>query len=118
MNQDFKPVLCPKCAALIWAGISWAGFARRLDTPVLTIEEEVIKRIAGLMTYEIFRTRVSFEAVERSVNRIRWAKGDKNRVILGDHQCLSISLFASVDDAPDYWKKEAEMYLLPQEAPF
>ena len=31
MNQDFKPINCSRCGAVIWQGISWAGFARRLD---------------------------------------------------------------------------------------
>jgi hypothetical protein len=56
MNQDFKPINCRRCGALVWQGISWAGFARRLETPLLTIEEEIIKRISGLMTYEVFRS--------------------------------------------------------------
>ncbi len=101
MNQDFKPINCRRCGCVIWQGISWAGFARRLDTPLLTIEEEIIKRISGLMTYEVFRTRVSFEVVERSLNRIRWAKGDMARMILADHICQGSVLFDT--HIPNYW---------------
>ena len=105
MNQDFKPINCSRCGALIWAGISWAGFARRLDTPRLTIEEEVIKRINGLMTYEAHRTQVTFEVVERSLNRIRWAVPNKDRIILADHHCSDMKLFQSIDTVPDYWAR-------------
>lgn len=102
MNQDFKPINCSRCGSLIWAGISWAGFARRLDTPVLTIEEEIIKRINKLMTFECHKTKVSFEAVERSTNRIRWGKA-KRSVILAEHHCSSFKLFEATP--PNYWKE-------------
>jgi hypothetical protein len=116
MNQDFKPINCSRCGALIWAGISWAGFARRLDTPRLTIEEEVIKRLSGLMTYELHRTRVSFEAVERSLNRIRWAAPNKDRVILADHTCQGWRLFES--EPPSYWSKLSTVLSTSQEPAF
>ncbi len=64
MNSDFKPISCKRCGTVVWQGISWAGFARNLDTPVLTSEEEIIKRINKLMTFECHKTKVSFEAVE------------------------------------------------------
>jgi DNA-directed RNA polymerase subunit N (RpoN/RPB10) len=102
---NFKPILCSKCGTLIWSGVSWAGFARRLDKKRLTIEEEIIKRISGLRTYEAHRTMVSFEAVERTVNRIKWAGPDKTRVILADHHCSTMTLFETLDDAPNYWPK-------------
>jgi hypothetical protein len=101
MNQDFKPINCGRCQVLIWEGVSWAGFSRRLDTPRLTIEEEIIKRLSGLMTYELHRTRVSFEAVERSANRIKWASPNKDRIILADHMCQGFRLFDTIP--PDYW---------------
>lgn len=103
ITSDFKPILCTKCGALVWSGISWAGFARLLDKQRLTIEEEIIKKVSGLRTYELHRTRVSFEAVERSVNRIKWANPNKDRVVLADHHCSTMALFESVDDAPLYW---------------
>lgn len=102
MNNDFKPINCAKCGTVIWQGISWAGFSRRLDKTVLTIEEEIIKRLSGLMTYEAHRTRVSFEVVERSVNRIKWAAPDKARIVLADHRCSSFKLFDT--EVPTYWK--------------
>lgn len=103
MNQDFKPINCSRCGSIIWRGISWAGFEKRLDTPRLTIEEEIIKRISGLMTYELHRTRVSFEAVERSLNRIKWALPNENRVILADHVCQGWKIFET--EIPWYWSK-------------
>lgn len=112
MNQDFKPVICSRCGAVIWAGISWVGFARRLDKATLTIEEEISKRLVGLMSYEAHRTRVSFEAVERSANRIRWAKADAQRVILADHKCSSFRLFETIENAPDYWKKPVKVSVM------
>jgi len=118
MNTDFKPVICPRCNALIWTGISWAGFARRLDKERLTIEQEIIKVIAGLKTYEAHRTMVSFEAVERSANRIKWATPGKDRVILADHLCSSLALFETLDDAPDYWNLTKYHKPMPQEAQF
>ena len=101
MTTDFKPINCQRCGTVVWSGISWAGFQKYLDTPCLTIEEEIIKRLSGLMTYELHRTRVSFEAIERSLNRIRWSKPDRSRVILADHTCQGLRLFET--SAPDYW---------------
>lgn len=104
MNH-FKPIICKRCGSVVWSGVSWAGFSKLLDTPKLTIEEEVVKRINGLMTYEAHRTQVSFEVVERSLNRIKWAKPDKNRIILADHHCSDFTLFQSIDTVPDYWAR-------------
>jgi hypothetical protein len=116
MNQDFKPINCSRCGALIWTGVSWAGFTRRLDTPRLTIEEEIIKRLSYLMTYELHRTRVSFEAVERSHNRIRWARSDRDHVIVADHTCQGFRLFES--EPPKYWKELSTVLSTGQEPAF
>lgn len=104
MNH-FKPIICKRCGTVVWSGISWAGFAKLLDMDRLTIEEEVVKRIHGLMTYEIHKTTVSFEAVERTLNRIKWSQPGKNKVILADHHCSNYSLFQSIDTVPDYWAR-------------
>lgn len=103
MKTDFEPINCGKCGTVIWTGISWAGFARRLGTDRLTVEEELKVRLTGGMSYEVHRTRISFEAVERSANRIKWARPDRDRVILADHICSSMSLFQTTDNAPMYW---------------
>lgn len=102
---DFKPIFCSKCNAVVWSGISWAGFARLLDKQRLTIEEEIIHRLQGRRSYELHRTMVSFEAVERSVNRIKWARPDKDRVIVADHHCSTMRLFETLDDVPNYWAR-------------
>lgn len=99
----FKPIFCKRCGSVVWSGISWAGFPKRLGVEKLTVEEEIIKRISGLMTYEIHRTQVSFEAVERTIHRIKWADPSRNRIILADHHCSDFQLFQSLDSVPDYW---------------
>lgn len=104
MNEHFKPILCRRCGTVVWEGISWAGFAKKLDTKTLTIEEELIAILKGLKTYECWRTKVSFEAVER--DRLRIEGGRKPQVvILADHICSGLHLFATIDDAPDYWAR-------------
>ncbi len=100
ISSDFKPINCRKCGALVWHGISWAGFEKHLETPILTIEEEIIQRIHNRMTYECHKTRVSFEAVERSLPRIRFGKRPDS-IILGDHSCSSSKSFQFVP--PNYW---------------
>ena len=115
MNSDFKPINCSRCGTVIWQGISWAGFAKKLDTPVLTIEEEIIKRLSGLMTYECHRTMVSFEAVERSLNRIKFGKRERT-IILADHLCSEFKLF--VTEPPDYWPRLSTVLSTSEEAPF
>ena len=54
------------------------------------------------MTFECHKTKVSFEAVERSANRIKWGK-TKRSVILGEHHCSSYKLFKVIP--PNYWKE-------------
>jgi hypothetical protein len=116
MNQDFKPINCRRCGALVWAGISWAGFQKYLDTPRLTIEEEIVKRLSGLMTYELFRTRVSFEAIERTLNRIRWSRDEKTSIILADHTCQGLKLFESIP--PSYWSSPVIVHSTQEEPAF
>lgn len=101
MNENFEAINCRRCGALVWEGISWAGFARKLDTPRLTIEEEIVAILKGRKTYELHRTRVSFEAVERCAQRIKWASPDKDHIILADHLCSGYHLFQV--EAPQYW---------------
>jgi len=103
MNEHFKPMNCKRCGTVVWEGISWAGFAKRLDKKSLTIEEEIVKILAGVKTYECHRTHISFEAVERS--RIRIEGGRKSHVIiLAEHTCGDMRLFDT--EVPDYWSVE------------
>ena len=116
--MDFKPIICNKCGSVVWSGFSWGGFKKTLGKDRLTIEEEIIKRISGLMTYECHRTRVSFEAVERTTNRIRWAAPGKDRVILADHHCSTMALFETLDDAPNYWPERVTTKAKAEGVPF
>ena len=104
MNENFKAILCRRCHAVVWEGISWAGFAKRLDTKSLTVEEELVAILKGLKTYECWRTSVSFEAVERSLIRIQGGR-KKHTVIVADHICSGTRLFETLEDAPDYWAR-------------
>jgi len=70
------------------------------------------------MTYECHRTRVSFEAVERSVNRIKWALPGKDRVILADHHCSTMALFETLDDVPNYWPTLGKAKIESEGVPF
>lgn len=101
--KDFKPVLCQRCGTVVWTGYSWVGFLKMLDVKRLTIEEEIIKRVNGVMTYEAFKTKVSFEVVERSLLRIQASRPKPERIILADHQCSNYQLFDSIENAPNYW---------------
>ena len=74
---------------------------------VLTIEEEIIKRLTGFKTYQLHKTHISFEAVERSLIRIQGERRE-SKIILADHHCHKMSLFATVDMAPNYWAKPAQ----------
>jgi len=114
MNEHFKPINCQRCGTVVWEGISWAGFAKKLDKKKLTIEEEIVKRLSGLMTYEIYRTSVSFEAVERSLIRIEGSQREK--IVLADHTCSNFTLFDT--EVPEYFKKPVMVKQTFEEAPF
>ena len=102
MNEHFKPVTCKRCGAVVWEGVSWAGFSKRLDKKSLTIEEEIVKILQGVKTYECHRTHISFEAVERSRIRIEGGR-KKHIVILADHTCSNFALFDT--EIPNYWAR-------------
>lgn len=114
MNENFKPINCRRCGALVWEGISWAGFAKKLDTKKLTIEEELVAILTGRKTYECWRTMVSFEAVER--NALRMKNPTKPYVvILADHLCTGYHLFQV--EAPHYWANPVKPRVM-EEVPF
>jgi hypothetical protein len=102
MNENFKAINCRRCGAVVWEGISWAGFSKRLDKKTLTIEEEIVAILSGRKSYQCHRTAVSFEAVERSLLRIK-AGRPKQTVILADHTCSGTVLFDT--EIPNYWEK-------------
>jgi 16S rRNA C967 or C1407 C5-methylase (RsmB/RsmF family) len=102
MNENFKPINCRRCGAVVWEGVSWAGFTKRLDKKTLTVEEEIVAILNGRKTYEAHRTAVSFEAVERCLIRIK-AGRKKHIHILADHICSGTVLFDT--EIPNYWEK-------------
>ena len=117
MNENFKPINCRRCGTVVWEGISWAGFAKRLDKKSLTVEEELVAIFQGRKTYECHRTAVSFEAVERSLLRIQ-GKRKKHIHILADHLCSGTVLFDT--EVPNYWAKPERKVndLSTMQAPF
>ena len=117
MNENFKPINCRRCGTVVWEGISWAGFAKRLNKKSLTVEEELVAILQGRKTYECHRTAVSFEAVERSLLRIQ-GKRKKHIHILADHLCSGTVLFDT--EVPNYWAKPERKVndLSTMQAPF
>jgi hypothetical protein len=101
---DFKIINCANCDCEVWVGVTWAGFTTKLDMEALGLAGEVLARAKGLMTFEITPTQYSFEAMERSLNRIRWAKPMAKRVILAKHLCR-VSL-AVPRQPPAYFRDE------------
>jgi hypothetical protein len=100
------------------------GFQIRLDPGILTIEEEIIKRITGSRTFELHRTHVSFEAGLRSLNAIKASQGQK-RTILASHACSKAKeIFRfkgqepDEDEIPDYWNRRQKPQLQTEGIPF
>ena len=122
-NSNFKAIYCTACGKLIWEGLT-VGFQIRLDPATLTIQEEIIKRIAGRRTFELHKTAVSFEARLRSVNAIQRSKGS-NPTILASHSCSrtkEIFRFKgqepAEDELPDYWNRRKKPQLESEGIPF
>lgn len=113
---DFKFNNCARCQTMIWFGVSWAGFNTKLDMTSLNLVGEILARFKGLMTYEITATQYSFEATERSINRIKWAMPTQGQVILAQHLC-QVSM-APVQAVPNYWKRKSRPIEIEQEYPF
>ena len=103
---DFKIINCALCGTEIWFGVSWAGFNTKLDMTPLNLVQEILARANGLMTYEISPTQYSFDAVERTLNRIRWALPMQRQVILAKHLC-QVSM-AGGQAAPNYFNRKSK----------
>jgi hypothetical protein len=100
------------------------GFQIRLDPGILTIQEEIIKRITGSRTFQLHRTAVSFEADLRSLNAIERSKGQKP-IILASHSCSKTKeIFRfkgqepGQEEVPDYWQKRKTPQLESEGIPF
>jgi hypothetical protein len=97
---DFKPISCQKCGNLIWAGVSATSRCDiKLDTARLNLTEEVMALTAGLATYQVHRTALSFEATRRTAARMKVAEP----IVLATHTCRELTVFA--EQAPDYWNR-------------
>jgi hypothetical protein len=97
---DFKPIDCRNCGNLIWAGVSATSRCDiKLDTARLNLVEEVMALTAGLATYQIHRTAVSFEATRRTATRMKVAEP----IVLATHTCRALTVFA--EEALDYWNR-------------
>jgi hypothetical protein len=97
---DFKPISCRKCGNLIWAGVSASSRCDiKLDTARLNLTEEVLALTAGLATYQVHRTAVSFEATRRTAARMKVAEP----IVLATHTCRELTVFA--EQPPDYWNR-------------
>jgi hypothetical protein len=122
-DSNFEALYCVACGKLIWEGMT-VGFQIRLDPGILTIQEEIIKRITGSRTFELHRTAVSFEADLRSLNAIQRSKA-KNPLILASHSCSrtrEIFRFEGQepgeDEIPDYWNRRKKPQLQTEGIPF
>ncbi len=100
---DFKTVDCRACGKLIWEGHSSAGFLTKLDTPRLSVLEEITKKVSRIRTYEAHRTLVSFEVTPRTGAYVIGSQFKQERVILAEHQCSTFTLFET--EVPDYWNR-------------
>lgn len=122
-NSNFEPRYCTACGKLIWEGLT-VGFQIRLDPGILTIREEIIKRITGSRTFQLHRTAVSFEADLRSLNAIERSKG-QNPIILASHSCSKTKeIFRfkgqepGEEEVPDYWNRRKKPQLESEGIPF
>lgn len=122
-DSNFEALYCTACGKLIWEGMT-VGFQIRLDPGILTIQEEIIKRITGSRTFELHRTAVSFEAGLRSLNAIQRSNG-QTPIILASHSCSrSKEIFRfkgqepGEDEIPDYWNRRKKPQLQTEGIPF
>jgi len=117
---DFKTVNCRACGKLIWTGHSSAGFLTKLDTPRLSVLEEITKKVSRVRTYEAHRTLVSFEVTPRTGAYVIGSKFKPERVILAEHECSTINQNVAQFHfvVPDYWNRDFESKVNLQEVPF
>lgn len=122
-NSNFKAIYCRACGKLIWEGLT-VGFQIRLDPAILTIQEEIAKKMSRCRTFELHRTAVSFEADLRSVNAIARSQGD-DPIVLAAHTCSkTMEIFRlkgqepEGDEVPDYWQRRQTPQLEKEGIPF
>jgi hypothetical protein len=112
-HLDFKPNDCRKCGNLIWEGVcSSSAFDIKLDMNRLNPVDEILALTAGIATYQIHRTAVSFEATRRTPARM----GAAAPVVLATHTCRPITEFGQTP--PDYFNAIKPSTTESQEVPF
>jgi hypothetical protein len=122
-DSNFKAEYCAACGKLIWQGMT-VGFQIKLNPGALSIQEEIMKRIAGLRTFQLHRTAVSFEAELRSLNTIKASQG-REQIILASHSCTRTKEIFRLKDQepgeeeiPDYWNRSKKPALDQEGIPF
>ena len=110
---DFKPIDCRNCGNLIWAGVSATSRCDiKLDTNRLNLADELVALTAGLATYQIHRTALSFEATRRTASRMSVAAP----LVLATHTCRPLTVFGQ--QPPDYFGSTKEPLGTTSEVPF
>jgi hypothetical protein len=112
-HLDFKPNECRKCGNLVWEGISaTSAFNVKLDMNRLNLVQEILALTAGIATYQIHRTAISFEATRRMAGRMNTG----NPVVLATHTCKPITEFGQTP--PDYFNTAKLPTTDSEEVPF
>jgi hypothetical protein len=112
-HLDFKPNDCRKCGNLVWEGVSaTSAFNVKLDMNRLNLTDEILALTAGIATYQIHRTAISFEAYRRMAGRMNVG----NPVVLATHTCRSITEFGQTP--PDYFNTAKSKTTDSEEVPF
>ena len=91
-----RPTHCRHCGSAIWQ--QTVPFTYRVDTdPLRSVTEELVARLYGRQTYQVFRTGTTFELVQRATWNL---DGDyETKIVLADHTCHRLT----VTDHPNYW---------------
>lgn len=111
-DLTFKPITCHKCGNLVWAGVSATSRCDiKLDTARLNLADELVALTAGLATYQIHRTAISFEATRRMATRMSVAAP----VVLATHTCRALRVFGQ--QPPNYFN-QAKLSTTSEKVPF
>lgn len=110
---DFKPIDCRHCGNLVWAGVSATSRCDiKLDMGRLTLTDEVLALTAGIATYQVHRTALSFEATRRTAARMTAAEP----IVLATHTCRAVTAFGQVPT--DYFNTAKLSTTTSEKVPF
>lgn len=110
---DFSPTDCRHCGNLVWAGVSATSRCDiKLDMGRLTLVQEVLAMTAGIATYQVHRTALSFEATRRTAARMTVAEP----VVLATHTCREVTAFGQVPT--DYFDRVKLSTTTSERVPF